>query len=113
MKLEGQSFKNSDTCEGISFASKGVPHDIACIRITGRYPEQGWAKNERSHEMVYVVEGEGILLQENGSRQELQRGSGVVVEAGTWFAWEGDMTIVMACSPAFSPEQYKLKEATV
>lgn len=111
MKIEGKPFKNSETCEGVAFNSTEVSHDIASITIDGRYPENGWAMNERSDEIIYVASGRGKLIRKDEAVQELQQGNGAFVEAGTWFAWEGHMTIVMSCNPAFNPDQYKWKEA--
>ncbi len=109
MKIKGEQFKNSETCEGTVFASENIPHDIAAIKITGRYPESGWAMNEIAHELVIVSEGSGSLEFKDGDSLKLNAGDAVSVEPGKWFAWDGEMTLVIACSPAFSPEQYKLE----
>lgn len=111
MKVDGQHFTNSKTCQGESFTVPGAPLDIAEITITGRYPESGWARNKESHEMVRVQSGNGQLLLKSGETTELSQGEAVHVPPGIWFAWNGDMTITMACSPAFKPEQYEAKEA--
>ncbi|MDB5176936.1 MAG: Cupin domain protein [Candidatus Saccharibacteria bacterium] len=110
MKLVGETFRNSNTCEGVTFASKRTNHDIATVTISGRYPEEGWSMNEASDEIVYVSDGKGKLICKDEGVQELEKGDGAFVEAGIWFAWEGDMTIVMSCSPAFNSEQYRWKE---
>lgn len=109
MKLHGQLFTNSDTCKGQSFAAD-APLDLAEIEISGRYPEVGWACNRECHEMVRVLRGMGRLMLRGGEMTELSEGDVVHVPAGQWFAWSGDMTIIMACSPAFSPEQYEVEE---
>lgn len=110
MKIEGQPFHNSETCEGISYGSERAEHDIALIKITGRYPGEGWAMNELSDEIVVVTEGRGRLIRKDEVVLELEQGDGVFVEAGTWFAWDGNMTLTMACRPSFSPDQYRWKE---
>jgi len=110
MKLEGIPFVNSATCSGISFANAAAPLDIAEIIIIGRYPESGWAKNAECHEMVRVQSGDGQLILKSGEATELSEGDVVHVPPGIWFAWNGDMTITMACSPAFNPNQYELEE---
>ena len=109
MKLHGQEFTNSDTCHGVAFAA-GAPLDMAEITISGRYPEKGWARNLESHEMVRVLQGVGNLALRDGEITELAEGDVVHVPPETWFAWSGSMTILMACSPAFSPEQYEIEE---
>jgi len=109
MKIHSQQFTNSDTCQGESFTVSGAPLDMTLITIAGRYPA-GWARNKVCHEMVRVQSGKGTLLFRDGEVIELSTGDAVYVPAGNWFAWDGDMTIVMACSPAFSKEQYEIKE---
>ncbi len=110
MKIDGNPFKNSDTCEGISFSTPDPSLDLAAITITGRYPESGWAMNEVVREMVYIESGTGELLYETGETTSLKLGDVVTIDSGTWFAWNGDMKIIMACQPAFHPNQYKIKE---
>ena len=109
MKLHGQPFTNSDTCHGVAFAAN-APLDLAEIEISGRYPERGWARNLESHEMVRVLRGAGSLTLRDGEVIALAEGDTVHVPAGDWFAWNGDMTVLMACSPAFDSKQYEIKE---
>ena len=110
MKLSGQKFRNSDTCEGRSFIAVDAPLDIAEITISGRYPETGWAVNREVHEMVYVKEGRGSLTIRGGAETQLSGGDVVSIAPGQAFAWSGDMTIIMACSPAFDIDQYEIEE---
>lgn len=109
MRLQGQEFTNSETCRGVAFTTD-APLDLAEITIAGRYPEAGWAKNRESHEMVQVLRGAGQLVLRSGETTELTAGDVVHVPPETWFSWSGDMTILMACSPAFNVEQYEIEE---
>ena len=112
MKIEGERFKNSDTCEVVSFTSEQAEHDIAFVYITGRYPDTGWwAMNEDADEMVAVIEGEGRLILKDDAVIELEAGKGAFVQAGTLFAWDGNMTLSMSCNPKFDSSKYKLVEA--
>lgn len=87
-----------------------APLDLAEITITGRYPETGWARNCECHEIVRLLRGTGSLALRDGETIELAESDVVHVPPKTWFAWDGDMTILMACSPAFSTEQYEIIE---
>lgn len=110
LQLQPTPFSNGPTCEGVSFVASEAPLDIAAITISGRYPERGWAQNEVVHEMVYIADGLGSLALRSGEIVRLASGSAVHVPAGEWFAWEGEMKLVMACQPAFSPDQYRIEE---
>lgn len=109
MKLHGQPFTNSETCRGVAF-TPDAPLDMAEIVIDGPYPESGWAKNREVHEVVRVLRGTGRLALRDAGITYLEAGDVVHVPAGQCFAWNGDMTLLMACSPPFDPEQYEVEE---
>lgn len=109
MRLEGSPFKNSETCEGVAYSDEPAPVDLAVIDINGRYPETGWAVNRTVHEIVYVKRGMGSLATRGGEDVSIAEGSVVSIVPGERFAWDGDMTLVMACSPPFNTEQYTLE----
>ncbi len=110
MKITGQPFENSSTCHGISYTVPEAPLDLAEITIDGRYPETGWARNRDCHEIVRVLRGAGRLALRDGVVTHIEAGDVIHVPPSEWFAWSGDMTILMACSPAFDPEQYEIEE---
>lgn len=110
MKPKALPFKNSDTCEGVSLADSNAPVDMAIINISGRYPQSGWAVNHKTHEMVFIQEGSGSLQLKMAEDVQLNRGDVVSVKAGERFAWNGNMTLLMACSPPFDPSQYGHEE---
>ncbi|MDO4712836.1 MAG: AraC family ligand binding domain-containing protein [Candidatus Saccharibacteria bacterium] len=108
MRLVGEPFQNSDTCRGEAYVAKGAPSDMAIITITGRYPEAGsWALNRECYEFVVVARGVGRVAID-GAWHGLKPGDGVSIPPGTLFAWDGDMTIAMPCTPPFNPEQYEI-----
>lgn len=108
MKLQGQSFENSPDCKGVAYTVPQISHDIAPIEITDRYPSSGWAINHEVHETVYVARGIGSLALRAGEVTHLASGDVVTIPPKTPFAWDGDMTIVMVCEPAFYPDQYEI-----
>ena len=105
-------FTNSDACRGVGIANDSGSHDI--ITIKGSYPADGsWACNRVVEEQVIVVSGIGNvalrgveIIQLDASSQDHRA---VTVEAGTWFRWNGDMTISMVCRPKFEQDQYEVK----
>lgn len=109
MRLDKMEFTNSTTCRGTIFKAN-APLDMAEITISGRYPENGWARNLESHEIVRVLRGAGSLVFRGAEVTNLAEGDVVYVPPRTSFAWNGDMTILMACSPAFSSKQYEIEE---
>lgn len=80
----------------------------AVAEIHGRYPEKGFAINERSKELVFVLSGNGKILTPS-SQQEIDLGDVIFVDKGEKFAWSGGMTIFMATAPKFDPKQHIIK----
>ena len=78
----------------------------AVIKLSGRYPDKGWAVNEICKEMGYIISGSGKLVVED-KEYELTAGDLVLINPGEKFYWQGDMEIFMPCAPAWSPNQYK------
>lgn len=100
-------FQNSDSCWGVAYTDPTAPQDISDIYVNGRYPENGWAMNEVCHEMVYIVEGLGQLALKDSEPVELLAGTTVSIPPGEWFAWKGNLRLIMSCSPPFNKDQYK------
>lgn len=109
MKLTGELFENSVTCKGVGYSAEGAVLDIAKIEISGRYPEHGWAINEKIHEIAYVQRGTGILFIRDVETFSLQEGDVAYVAPGQHFAWSGNMTLILSCSPPFDSTQYKVE----
>jgi len=87
----------------------GTPNlDLAVAEISGKYPEDGWARNREVDMTYYVIGGGGKFYFEEES-YDLHKGDLVMVEKGKWYRVEGNLEIVMASSPAWSPEQYETK----
>ncbi len=103
---ETQEFKNSDTCVATEYSFNDETINIAVVKITGRYPDKGRVTNEKSKEVAYVIEGKGKVFVD-GKEIILQKGDSILIEPTEQIYWEGNMTMLMPCVPAWSPEQHK------
>lgn len=106
------TFENSNTCRGVGIADAGQSHDV--IEINGYYPSDGeWARNKVAEEQVIIAQGRGGVAIRGVGYTELDMSldtkRAVVIPAGAWFRWQGDMTISMVCRPAFDPEYYEVR----
>ena len=108
-KKETQVFKNSGACTAIEYPMDDKDINGAVIELNGRYPDKGFAVNEISKEMAYVIEGSGKVVVEN-KEFVVENGDLVLINPNEQFYWEGKMTIFMPCAPAWSPDQYKILE---
>ena len=81
----------------------------AVAEIHGRYPKKGFAVNEKSKELVFVLSGNGKILTPK-SQKEIDLGDEIFIDKGEQFAWSGGMTLFMATTPKFENRQHKITE---
>ncbi len=106
-KQKAQVFKKP-TCTVFEYGgTKNL--DLAIVDIKGGYPEKGWAKNEKVDMTYFVLKGGGKFYL-GDEIFEISVGDLVMIEKGKWYQVEGDMRVVMASSPAWSPGQYEEKK---
>jgi len=73
--------------------------------IHGRYPEKGFAVNEKSKELAFVLSGNGKILTPT-NQQEVDLGDEIFIDKGEQFAWSGGMTLFIATVPKFDEKQH-------
>ncbi len=103
---ETKELKNSDVCIAHEYSIDDPDINIATIIITGRYPAMGRAMNSKCKELGYVAEGSGKVFVDD-KEITLEKGDVVLIEPGEKFYWDGNFTLLMSCTPAWTPEQYK------
>jgi mannose-6-phosphate isomerase-like protein (cupin superfamily) len=106
-KSQRVEFKHGNSCTAYEYMINDKDINAAVIKLNGRYPEKGMAMNEISKEMAYVMAGSGKVTVD-GNAIAVNQGDLVFVNPGEKFFWEGDMELFMPCTPAWSPEQYKI-----
>ncbi len=82
----------------------------AIAQINGRYPEKGFAVNEVSKELVYVLEGTGSIVLKKGRSFEVSKGDVILLIPNEPYAWNGNLTLFMTNTPSFDPKQHKIVE---
>ena len=99
--------QNSDHCVVSEYPLDASSINMATAKITGRYPKIGYATNHKVHEMAYIQAGQGSLTVNNQTTL-LEKGDVILVEPGDQFYWDGNLTLIIACTPAFTPEQHEV-----
>lgn len=105
-------FENAATCTAFEYETGGGDINVAKIEIKGRYPVEGSAVNKEVRELAYVLQGAGTVSV-NGKAHELSEGDVVAIEKGEMAFWEGELTLVIACAPAWTPEQYVIDASPI
>lgn len=98
--------KNSDACIATEYPMGDKDINVAFVEVLGRYPETGRVTNEVCKEMAYIVEGKGKIVVE-GEEIELNEKDLILLEPGERYYWEGNMKMLVPCTPAWYPEQHK------
>lgn len=102
---------NSAHCIVYEYPTKSSDISIAVAKITHRYPDEGYAVNHKCTEMGYVLKGSGKLVTQT-KEANLSEGDVVYIAPGEKFYWEGNLTIVLPTTPAWTPDQYELLPQT-
>lgn len=99
----------SSTCTVWEYETGNTEINTALVALNGRYPEHGWAINEKCTEMAFIVTGTGTLTTATKT-VSLAEGDVVLIPAGEKLFWDGHMTMVVPVAPAWYPEQHKKVE---
>lgn len=99
--------QSSPLCAVDEYPMENPEMNIAVAEIGGRYPDEGYAVNHECSEMGYVVKGAGKLVTET-QETTLSNGDVVYIPRGEKFYWEGVMTVILPCAPAWHPAQHQV-----
>lgn len=106
---DAEKFNNSDTCKVLEYPLNDTDINCALAVITGRYPNKGYCVNEKCKELIYVIEGNGIISKKD-EVINFEKGDVILIEKGELYFWNANCKIVMPCTPAWNSEQYKIIE---
>jgi len=102
-----KNIRKNDCCEFIDYPLDDKDLDGALIRINGRYPEEGKAKNTVCKELVYIADGNGKLYI-NDQIIDLKKDMIVLIDKNEEYVWEGnDLKLFVTCDPNWYIEQHE------
>lgn len=97
---------NSPYCTVYEYPMQNKEMSIGVAEITHRYPYEGYAINHACSEMGYILKGSGKLVTPT-QEVNLAAGDVVYIPRGEKFYWEGNMTVVLPTTPAWSLQQHE------
>ncbi|MCM1052888.1 MAG: cupin domain-containing protein [Ruminococcus sp.] len=107
-KNEALKGQNSEVCKTLEYSFSDSDIDLGIATIKGRFPDKGYALNLVSKELVYVLEGEGVLHFEN-EKIEFQVGDAILINPNDKYYYETDYCVLsLTCTPAWNPNQHKI-----
>lgn len=99
---------NSDKCKYLEYLFEDKDIDLGITTITGRYPEEGYCVNVISKELIYIIDGNGILNFEDKSIT-FKKGDAILINNNEKYYWDTNYCVVsISCIPAWNEEQHKL-----
>lgn len=104
---DSQQHQNDDACQITEYPTNLTQMNMAVGHIYGRYPTTGYVSNQLVDEMLYIQSGEGYIKTIDGETTHFAEGDVVAVPKLEKYFFEGDFFAVIACTPAFTPEQHE------
>ncbi len=105
---DSKNGQNSEICKTIEYSFQDKDIDLGIATITGRFPSTGYALNEISKELVYVLEGKGTIYFEN-KKIDYSKGDAILILPHEKYYYETNYSLVsLSCTPAWSKEQHKI-----
>jgi mannose-6-phosphate isomerase-like protein (cupin superfamily) len=108
-KNQTQTHVNGPACSVVEYPMDDARINVAIVHLTGRYPDAGAAMNLACAELAYVAAGSGTVTVDE-KETAFAEGDAVLIEPNEKFFWDGTMTLIMPCAPAWEPGQYRAVE---
>jgi mannose-6-phosphate isomerase-like protein (cupin superfamily) len=105
-KEQTREFKNSENCVATEYLLEDKEIDTSIVKLKGRYPNKGRVVNLICKELIYISEGSGKIEVEN-EEINIKEGDLILIEHGEKYFWDGNLTLIISCTPAWYPEQHK------
>lgn len=98
--------ENSSSCVVYEYPTEDKDINVAFAELNGRYPNEGYVSNTIVKEILYVLSGKGkIVIEED--ENELAEGDMVTIPSNKKYFLEGNLKLIIPCTPAWSSEQHK------
>lgn len=107
-KIQTTELQPANSTKIIEYPTKTESISGALATITGRYPQTGYAQNQISDEIAYILDGSGIITTPD-KHESFSVGDVIFIPHGDNFAWEGNFTMFMATTPKYNPSQHIIK----
>lgn len=110
------SKKQAETYSGDGYSGLDYPMaepdiNFAVIKINGRSPKTGFQVNTGCKEMLYILNGNGIMyLKSNSEEIQFEQGDVILLDKNECYAFDGHFEAAVPCTPAWTSEQHKYVE---
>lgn len=99
---------SGDGYSGLDYPMTDPDINFAVIKINGRSPKTGFQVNTDCKEMLYILNGSGIMyLKSNSEEIHFEQGDVILLDKNECYAFDGNFEAAVPCTPAWTSEQHK------
>lgn len=108
IKKSDAEFYSGDGFSGMDYPITDKDINFAVIKVDGRSPKEGYQVNTDCKELLYIIDGNGILFRkDNSTSVEFSKGDVILIDKGECYAFDGSFEADVSCTPAWTSEQHK------
>ena len=100
---------SSENAKIFEYNLKDKDINVCYCEINGRYPKTGCSINEKCKELAFVLSGNGKVII-NNNEHLIKEKDVILINKDEKFFWEGNLKLILPCSPAWNSKQYKTIE---
>lgn len=106
---EAKTYTNAvSLSESVEYPVGDKDIDCALVKINGLYPgESKFAVNTKAKELLFCIEGSGMLEMKSGDRKSFNKNDVILIEAGEIYRFDACCSFAVVCTPPWTPEQHK------
>lgn len=106
-KSEAEAY-SGDGYSGMDYPMTDSDINFAVIKINCRSPKIGYQVNTGCKELLYIINGNGILyLKDKKGKVIFNQGDVILIDKNECYAFDGNFEAAVPCTPAWTSEQHK------
>lgn len=108
IEKEKAEFYSVNGYSGMDYPTIDKDINFAVIKISTRSPKNGYQVNIGCKELLYIINGSGILyLKKDTQEISFKQGDVIVIEKNECYAFDGNFEAAVSCTPAWTSDQHK------
>lgn len=106
-KCQAETY-SGDGYSGMEYPSSDKDINFAIIKINCRSPKRGFHSNEQCKELLYIINGNGIMYMKDSDKKiEFAQGDVILINKNECYAFAGSFEAAVPCTPAWTSDQHK------
>jgi len=108
IRKEKVEFYSGDGYSGMDYPLTDKDINFAVIKINGRSPKTGFQVNTNCKELLYIINGNGIMYRKDSDEKiNFNQGDVILINKNEYYAFDGNFEAAVPCTPAWTREQHE------